>query len=89
VITYRDINLINNGLKIFEKILVVRIDNYWINKEFIKPELLRFRNREKCICLYISLRIIRKRSKLENKDIAFLCFFFYDFKKGYNSVPMY
>ena len=34
------------------KIISNRISKYEIDKGFIGPEQLRFRNREECICLY-------------------------------------
>ena len=36
------------------KIISNRISKYEIDKGFIGPEQLRFRNREECICLYPS-----------------------------------
>jgi len=83
---YRGISLINNGLKIIAKIIANRISKYGIDEGFIRPEQFGFRNREECISLYTTLRIICQRRKFENKDtyLAFL-----DLKKAYDSVPIY
>ena len=71
---YHGISLINNRLKIITKIISNRISKYGIDEGFIRPEQYRFRNREECISLYTTLRIICQRQKFENKDtyLAFL-----------------
>jgi len=51
-----------------------RISKYGIDEGFIRPEQYRFRNREECINLYTTLRIICQRRKFENKD-TYLAFF--------------
>ena len=68
------------------KIIVNRISKYGIDEGFIRSKQYGFRNREECISLYTTLRIIYQRRKFENKDTyhAFL-----DLKKAYDSVPIY
>jgi len=58
---YRDISLINVGLKILTKIVTDRISKYAFKHNFIRPEQFGFRNHEKCISLYISIREICQR----------------------------
>jgi len=65
---YRGISLINNGLKIIAKIIANRTSKYGIDEGFIRPEQYGFRNREECISLYTTLRIICQRRKFENRD---------------------
>jgi len=62
------ISLINNGLKIRAKIIANRISKYGIDEGFKRPEQYGFRNREECISLYTTLRIICQRRKFENRD---------------------
>ena len=83
---YRGISLINNGIKIISKIVATRISNYGIRHNFIRPEQFGFRNKEECISLYISIREICQRRKINGKStyLAFL-----DLKKAYDSVPIY
>jgi len=83
---YRGISLINNGLKIIAKIIANRISKYGIDEGFIRPEQYGFRNREECISLYTTLKIICQRRKFENKE-AYLAFL--DLKNAYDSVPIY
>ena len=71
---YCGISLINNGLKNCDKNYPNRISKYRIDKSLIRPEQFRFGNREECISLCTSLRIMCQRRKFENKNIylAFL-----------------
>jgi len=58
-----------------EKVISSRIFKYGIDKGFIRLEQFGFRNREECIKLYTSLKIIRQRRKYKNKN-SYLVFFF-------------
>ena len=83
---YRGISLINNGIKIISKIVASRISEYGIQNNFIRPEQFGFRNKEECISLYISIRDICQRRKINN-EVTYLAFL--DLKKAYDSVPIY
>jgi len=48
---YRDISLINVGLKIISKIVTNRIAKYALEHKFVRPEQFEFRNKEECISL--------------------------------------
>jgi hypothetical protein len=83
---YRDISLINDGLKILTKIVTDRISKYVFKHNFIRPEQFGFRNHEECIGLYISIREICQRTKFKGK---FIYVAFLDLKKAYDSVPIF
>ena len=72
--------LINDGLKIMEKIIANGISKYGFDEGFIRLEQYGFHNPEECISLYTSLRIICQRRKFENKD-TYLAFFFWTLKR--------
>jgi len=82
---YRDISLINNGIKLISKIVSKRISEYGLKNNFIRPEQFGFRTKEECVSLFISIREICQRRKNDNKEtyLAFL-----DLKKAYDSVPI-
>ena len=83
---YRGISLINVGLKILSKIVTNRISQYAITNNKIRPEQFGFRNKEECISLYISVREICQRRKIQGK---FTYLAFLDLKKAYDSVPIF
>ena len=62
------------SLKILTKIVTDRISKYAFRNNFIRPEQFGFRNHEKCISLYISIREICQRRKFKGKFtyVAFL-----------------
>jgi len=62
------------------KIIANRISKYGIDEGFIRTEQYGFSNREECISLYTSLRIICQRPKFKNKK--YLLYFFLDLSKG-------
>jgi len=76
----------NVGLKILSKIVIKRISDYALSHGFIRPEQFGFRNKEECISLYISIREICQRRMIKGK---FTYLAFLDFKKVYDSVPIY
>ena len=78
-------SLNNNGIKIISKIAATRISDYAINKGFIRPEQFDFRNKEKCISLFVSIGEIchRRQFKKQPTYLAFL-----DLKKAYGFVPI-
>ena len=57
-----------------EKVISSRIFKYGIDKGFIRLEQFGFRNREECIKLYTSLKIIRQRRKYKIKIVTLLFF---------------
>jgi len=82
---YRDISLINVGIKLITKILTKRISEYGLSNNFIRPEQFSFRTKEECISLFISMREICQRRQYFNKEIYFA---FLDLKKDYDSVTI-
>jgi len=87
-ITHNNFQLskIQPGKMQLEEMPTIVLSESQLNESFIKPEQYGFRNREECISLYTTLRIICQKRKFENKDtyLAFL-----DLKKAYDSVPIY
>ena len=83
---YRGISLINIGLKLLSKIVTDRISSYAFQHHIIRPEQYGFRNNEESISLYISIREICQRRRM-NGDHTYLAFL--DLKKAYDSVPIY
>jgi len=74
-----------NGIKHISKIVSKRISEYGLKNNLIRPEQFGFRNKEKNVSLFISIREICQRRKNDNKEtyLAFL-----DLKKAYDSVPI-
>jgi len=68
---YRGISLINVGLKIITKVITERISKYAFSHNFIRPEQFGFRNHEKCISLFISIREILSKKKISREIYLF------------------
>ena len=83
---YLGISLINVGLKIISKIVTNRIAKYAFEHKFVGPEQFGFKNKEKCISLYISIREICQRRKFQGN---FIYFAFLGLKKAYDLVPIF
>ena len=83
---YRGISLINVGLKILTKIVADRISRYAFTHHIIRPEQYGFRSKEESISLFISIREMCQRRRMQG-EATYLAFL--DLKKAFDSVPIY